>query len=293
MPISASTHIFRLRVGVGVGNVTDMHDHVGRRDLLERRAEGGDKLGRQVRDEADRVRKYRLVDAGQRYLPHRRVERGEEQILRHHVRSGQMVEKRRFSGVGIPHQRNHRPGRALPPGAVEAARLAHLFQLAAQLRHAVADQPPVGLDLGFAGAAEETEAAALALEVGPAPHQPAGLIIEMGEFDLQPAFRRRRPLAEDFEDQPGAVDHLGIQRGFEVALLDRGKRRIDDHQPCLGLPRGGRDRLDLSLSEQGRGAGLAKAESKLVDHLDADRLGEPGRLLEPCLGAALAVAPLG
>ena len=90
-----------------------------------------------------------------------------------------------------------------------------------QFRHPVADQPAVGLDLGLARAAEEAEAAALALEVGPAAHQPPRLIIEMGELDLQPPFRGRRPLAEDFEDQPGAVDHLGLGRRLQILLLDR------------------------------------------------------------------------
>ena len=90
-----------------------------------------------------------------------------------------------------------------------------------QLGHAVADQPAVGLDLGLAGAAEEAEAAALALEVGPGADQPPGLIIEMGELDLQPALGGRRPLAEDFEDQPGAVDHLGLGALLQILLLDR------------------------------------------------------------------------
>ena len=76
----------------------------------------------------------------------------------------------------------------------------HLVELAADLGHPIADQAPVGLDLGFTGTAEEAEAAALPLKVGPAPYQPSGLIIEMRELDLKPPFRSRRTFAENLED---------------------------------------------------------------------------------------------
>ena len=67
---------------------------------------------------------------GQRDLPHRRVERREQQVLRHDVGAGQAVEQRRLAGIGIADQRDHRPRRALAPVAVQAARAADLLELA-------------------------------------------------------------------------------------------------------------------------------------------------------------------
>src|SRR4029079_15837969 len=111
--------------------------------------------------------------------------------------------------VRIADQRNHGPRRALAPLGVQGAGPLHLVELAADLRHAVADHPAVRLARVFAGPAEKADPAALALEVGPAANQASRLIFEVGKLDLELAFRRRSPLAENFQDQAGTVDDLG------------------------------------------------------------------------------------
>src|SRR5690606_24427529 len=133
----------------------------------------------------------------------------------------QFVEKGRFSGIGIADDRDHRERHLLALGAVQVARAPHRLQLALQLYDFVLQDPPVGLDLCFAGAAEEAAAAALALEMGPASDQPALLVVEMRKLDLQGAFLRPRPLAEYLQDQRRAVEHLGVEFLFEISLLYR------------------------------------------------------------------------
>ncbi len=116
----------------------------------------------------------------------------------------------------------------------------------------VADQPPVGLELGLARPAH-ADAALLPLEVGPAAHQPRRQVLELRQLDLELALRAVRALREDVEDQAGAVDDAAFERALEVALLRPGQRVIEDDEVGAGraaqraaisptLPRAGEQR---------------------------------------------------
>ncbi len=118
-------------------------------------------------------------------------------------------------------------------GAVQLARLHHPVELALDADHLVVDGAAVGLDLRLAGAADEAEAAALAFEVGPGADQAGALIAQGRKFDLQHAFAGAGAVGEDLEDQPGAVEKLDAPFLFQVALLDRADRAVDQHKPDL------------------------------------------------------------
>src|SRR5205807_1005627 len=102
------------------------------------------------------------------------------------------------------------------------------FEVAFDAGHPLLDETAVGLDLGFAGTAEEAKTAALTFKMGPGPNQPRFLIGELGELDLQRAFACSCPAAKNFEDQSGAIYDLGRKRSFEIALLHRRQGAIHD-----------------------------------------------------------------
>ena len=169
---------------------------------------------------------------------------------------------------------------------MQPARRLNLLDLVLDARDAIADQATIGLDLGLAGAAHEAEAAALALQMGPGPHQTAALVIEMGEFDLQRALLRLGAAAEDFQNEAGAVEHLGVPFLLEVALLDRRQSAIHYHQLDVVAGYQAENFLDLALAEIGRGADLAERRRHGFGDGQADGTGEAGGFLEPRFGIA-------
>ena len=208
-------------------------------------------------------------------LAERRVERREQAVFGEHVGLGQRVEERRLAGIRVADQRDDRMAGALAVLALQAPARDDRLELALDLGDAVADHPPVGLDLRLAGAAEEAEAAALALKMGPAADQPALLVVEMRQLDLQRAFPRLRALAEDLEDQAGAVDDLGLPGLLEIALLDRGQRVVDDTRPT-SRPR---PRVPISstlpVPNSVAGRKSPSGTAIAVDDVEVDRLGKP------------------
>ena len=223
---------------------------------------------------------------GQIEAPHRRVEGREQHVFGGDRRAGQAVEQRRFPGIGVADQRHHRIGHAAARLAMQRPRPLDVVELALQPGDALADQPAVDFELALAGSAEKAETAALAFEMGPRPDQPRALVRQRRQLDLQPAFMGARPRAENFEDQAGAVDDLGLPAPFEIALLHRAQRAVDDDEPDLVFADQPAQILDGPAAEQAAGARPRDPGDLGAHDVEVDGPRQTDRLLEPGLDRA-------
>ena len=128
--------------------------------------------------------------------------------------------------------------------------------------------------------ADKPEAATLAFKVGPGTDKAGSLVFQMRQFDLHRAFARLRPVAEDLKDQPGTVKDLDLPRLFQVLLLLRRDRAIDDHQFYLGALQDLAKLIDLARAEQPARPRLDQRHYCRADHVQIQRLGQVHRFVK-------------
>jgi hypothetical protein len=127
--------------------------------------------------------------------------------------------------------------------------------------------------------------------MGPGSHQPAALIAQRREFDLQATFPGLGALPENFQDQARAVDDLARPAAFQIALLHRRQVVVHYHQfdilglnPALHL-------FDLAATEQGAWLGRRQRYDLGIGNFKVDGLGKADGFGQACVsGTTLNVA---
>ncbi len=233
-----------------------MQEQVGIDGFLQGGLEGVDEAVGQVANESHRIGQgYGAAQFGQVQLAGGRVQGGEQLVGRIGPCLHERVEERGLARVGVSDQGDVEgiPAGTLAP--LGGALALDLLQALAGALDRVVDHAAVELDLGFAGAAARADAAALALQVGPAAHEAGAEVLQPGEFDLELALVAPRALREDLEDEQGAVGDRQFEMSLEVALLGRAEGLVEQHFHRAVHLREHADFIGLAAADEQRGIG--------------------------------------
>ena len=125
-----------------------------------------------------------------------------------------------------------------------------LVQLPAQAHELFVNGTTVRFNLRLAGATDKAQTTTLTFKVGPGADQPRTLIVQCCHLDLQDTLAGRSTVAENLEDETGAIQQFDVPRLFKVALLHRCDGSVDQNKVNFSLFKDGLELLDFTGAEQ-------------------------------------------
>ena len=241
-----------LLVARRAGAIDHMQQQVGISRRFQRGMKGIHQGMRQVADESHGIGNHDIACAFNPQLARSRVERGKQLVCRIDARASQGIEQRGFTRVGITNQGDIEHIAAAARLALHTALPGQFLQPILQQLDPPPQQAAIGFELLFTRAAQ-TDPAALTLKVGPAAHQPGGQMFKLRQFNLQLALGTGGTQGKDVENQAVTIHHPAFQGAFQVTLLHRRQRVVENHQLRLGGRNHGGYFIHLAFSSEALG----------------------------------------
>ena len=117
---------------------------------------------------------------------------------------------------------------ALAALSLDSACLADRFQFAFQASNPFLHATPIDFQLRFARTTG-ADSAGLSRQVMPHARQSRQQVLQLRQFNLQPAFAAARALRENVENQLGAIKNFAREQVFQIASLCRRKLVIENY----------------------------------------------------------------
>ena len=250
------------------GCIEHEDQQVGVHRLFQRRAERSDQVVGQVADEPDRVGKHQRVAAAQIPPLDPGGQRRKQLAVGKRAAGGEVIEQRGLARVGVADEAD---GVMVEVATLHLADLAlpNAVQLLPELAQPPLDDPPVDLQLLFAGTAgadADRRPADDLLQMVPHCSKTRIGVLQLGDFHLKLGGVGRGPVGEDVEDELAAVDHLALRGLLHRPDLARREVVVKDDQRGPGRSDQVGQLARLALAEKRPSAGLVARLDQLADH---------------------------
>src|SRR5579883_1706751 len=195
-----------------------MQNEIGLNNFFQRRAECRNQLMRQFPDKPDRIGNQNRKILSELNPANQGIESGEQPLGNKCFFLGESAKQRRFTRIGVSHQRYQRQLITTTTLAVQLPVFAHLFDVAPQRTDPMTDLPAVHFEFCFTRTAR-ADTTAETREVFAISGQARQPVLELSKLHLQLAFFGAGTTGKDIENQSRAVDDFSVEDFFQILVL--------------------------------------------------------------------------